>query len=454
MAEELIVCNAISMDWLSIAAEEISMTQNPSSDTQVYHSVDELLEGVEQMEKESGVCQQPIVSTEIPNPVSVEVEVHQPPKSIVESTKSGRGRGVRGRGGRGGRGRGSGRGVKRLPSVSATATISGEKRKKRSVSEKSSVETETIDSITRVSEVSEIDTSLDHTTQDEEDDHDVQLVDQMLEHGLYETVNSDQDHKKKTIVEQLKTQFVFTQSNVLNLTRAVNHLAFSSVMTEKNQKYLVGMKNSLQKLTGKISDCFDQQIECVGQIEELLTSSIYKVNPTVLHKPFDPNVENLTSRVIENAMKRKREGEMIDLCHSSRENFRKYLKPTILRNGKNWKTDGAKIFNPAQFYEVWESLYETYSLIVRDEELYSLLNFPFFENYKDFEDWLRKKKEEDKVFYDAVLKVLAKLAKGRHQAYDDYVNKKITDDVCEDLLKIKKSNILSVLHSCFEALKF
>ena len=439
MAEELIVCNATSMDWLSIAAEEI---QNPSSDTQVYHSVDELLEGVEQMEKESAVCQQSI----IPNPVSVEVEVHQPPKSIVESSKRGRGRGVRGRGGRGGRGRGSGRGVKRLPSVSATAataTISGEKRKKRSVSEKSSVETETIDSITRVSEVSEIDTSVDHTIQEEDDD--VQLVDQMLEHGLNKTVNSDQDHKKKTIVEQLKTQFVFTQSNVLNLTHAVNHLAFSSVMTEKNQKYLVGMKNSLQKLTGKISDCFDQQIECVEQIEELLTSSIYKVNPTVLHKPFDPNVENLTSRVIENAMKRKREGEMMDLCHSSRENFRKYLKPTILRNGKNWKADGAKIFNPAQFYEVWESLYETYSLIVRDEELYSLLNFPFFENYKDFEDWLRKKKEEDKTFYDAVLKVLAKLAKGRHQAYDDYVNKKITDDVCEDLLKIKKSNILSVL---------
>ena len=443
MAEELIVCNATSMDWLSIAAEEI---QNPSSDTQVYHSVDELLEGVEQMEKESAVCQQSIVPTEIPNPVSVEVEVHQPPKSIVESSKRGRGRGVRGRGGRGGRGRGSGRGVKRLPSVSATAataTISGEKRKKRSVSEKSSVQTETIDSITRVSEVSEIDTSLDHTIQDEDDD--VQLVDQMLEHGLNKTANSDQDHKKKTIVEQLKIQFVFTQSNVLNLTHAVNHLAFSSVMTEKNQKYLVGMKNSLQKLTGKISDCFDQQIECVEQIEELLTSSIYKVNPTVLHKSFDPNVENLTSRVIENAMKRKREGEMMDLCHSSRENFRKYLKPTILRNGKNWKTDGAKIFNPTQFYEVWESLYETYSLIVRDEELYSLLNFPFFENYKDFEDWLRKKKEEDKVFYDAVLKVLAKLAKGRHQAYDDYVNKKITDDVCEDLLKIKKSNILSVL---------
>ena len=116
MAEELIVCNASSMDWLSIAAEEISMTQNPSSDTQVYHSVDELLEGVEQMEKESGVCQQPTVPTEIPNPVSVEVEVHQPPKSIVESTKRGRGRGVRGRGGRGGRGRGTGRGVKRLPS--------------------------------------------------------------------------------------------------------------------------------------------------------------------------------------------------------------------------------------------------------------------------------------------------------------------------------------------------
>ena len=250
MADELIVCNASSMDWLSLAAEEISITQTPSSDTQVYQTVDELLEGVEQMEKESGVCQQPTLPTEIPNPVSVEVEVHQPPKSIVESTKRGRGRGVRGRGGRGGRGRGTGRGVKRLPSVSATAataTISGEKRKKRSVSEKSSVETETIDSITRVSEVSEIDTSLDHTIQ-EEDDDDVQLVDQMLEHGLNKTVNFDQDHKKKTIVEQLKTQFVFTQSNVLNLTHAVNHLAFSSVMTEKNQKYLVGMKKFITKI--------------------------------------------------------------------------------------------------------------------------------------------------------------------------------------------------------------
>ena len=434
MADELIVCNASSMDWLSLAAEEIFITQTPSSATQVYQTVDELLEGVEQMEKESGVCQQPTLLTEISNPVSVEVEIHQSPKSTEKER------------GRGGRGRGIGRGVKRLPSVSATAAtaaISGEKRKKRSVSEKSSVETETIDSITRVSEVSEIDTSADHTTQEEDDD--VHLVDQMLEHGLNKTSNFDQDSKKNTIVEQLKTQFLFTQSNVLNLTHAVNHLTFSSVMTEKNQKYLVGMKNSLQKLTGKISHCFDQQIECVEQIEELLTSSIHKVNPTVLHKSFDPNVENLTSRVIENAMKRKREGEMMDLCHTSRENFRKYLKSTILRNGKNWKADGAKIFNPGQFYEVWESLYETYSLIVRDEELYSLVNFPFFENYKDFEDWLRKKKEEDKVFYDAVLKVLAKLAKSRHQAFDDYVNKKITDDVCENLLKIKKSHILNVL---------
>ena len=84
----------------------------------------------------------------------------------------------------------------------------------------------------------------------------------------------------------------------------INQMSFSSIPLEKNQWHLLYVKNELQKLMGEIAS-FSNQLITVRKIEDLLATSIFKVNPLVLKKPFDPNIDNLSSKIIENAMKRK-----------------------------------------------------------------------------------------------------------------------------------------------------
>ena len=62
--------------------------------------------------------------------------------------------------------------------------------------------------------------------------------------------------------------------------------------------------------------------------------------------------------------------------------------------------DGGRVYNPKHQLEVWTALFDSYSLIVQDESIYSITNFPFFDSFQNFEDWLRKKKIENKSYYD------------------------------------------------------
>ena len=201
----------------------------------------------------------------------------------------------------------------------------------------------------------------------------------------------------------------------------------------------------MRKLTGEIASSFSDQLIAVGKIEDLLATSIYKVNPLVLKKPFDANIDNLSSKVIENAMKRKRENEVSTLSDNSCANFRKYLKPTIVRNGK--RVEGGRVYNPKHQLEVWTALFDSYLLIAHDESIYSLTNLPFFDLFQNFEDWLRKKKIENKSYYDAVLQLLTKISKKRHQAYEKYMQNQMTADECDKILSLKKDHIITILPS-------
>ena len=281
-----------------------------------------------------------------------------------------------------------------------------------------------------------------------EEEEETQVVDQLLEAGL---TTSTSNKVKKTLVEQLRSQFSFSQSNVLRLMDCINQLSFSTISLEKNQWHLLQLKNELRKLTGEIASSFSDQLSAVGKIEDLLATSIYKVNPIVLKKPFDPNIDNLSSKVIENAMKRKRESEVSTLCDNSRANFRKYLKPTIVRNGK--RVEGGRVYNPKHQLEVWTALFDSYLLIARDESIYSLTNLPFFDSFQNFEDWLRKKKIENKSYYDAVLQLLTKISKMRHQAYEKYVQNQMTADECDKILSLKKEHIFTILPSLVKKIK-
>ena len=276
--------------------------------------------------------------------------------------------------------------------------------------------------------------------EEEEDTEETQTVDQLLEAGLNTTSNK----VKKTLVEQLRNQFSFSHSNVLRLVDCINQMSFSSIPLEKNQWHLLYVKNELKKLTCQIAS-FSDQLMTVRKIEDLLATSIYKVNPLILKKPFDPNIDNLSSKVIENAMKRKRENEVSTLSVDSRANFRKYLKPTILRNGK--RVEGGRVYNPKHQLEVWTALFDSYLLIAHDESIYSLTNLPFFDSFKNFEDWLRKKKIENKCYYDAVLQLLTKISKMRYQAYESYVQNQTTADECDKILRLKRDHIVTILPS-------
>ena len=277
--------------------------------------------------------------------------------------------------------------------------------------------------------------------QNEEDSEETNAVDQLLDAGS----NTSSTKVKKTFIEQLRNQFAFSQSNVFSLIECINRTSFSSIPLEKNQWHLLSLKNELKKLTGQIASTFSDQLMTVKKIEDLLATSIYKVNPLVLKKPFDPNIDNLSSKVIENAMKRKRENEVDVLSTDSRANFSKYLKPTIVRNGK--RVEGGRVFNPKHPLEVWTALYDSYLLIVRDESIFSVTNLPFFDTFNNFEDWLRKKKIENKCYYDGVLQLLTKISKMRHQAYESYVQNQLTADECDKILSLKKDHIMAILPS-------
>ena len=277
--------------------------------------------------------------------------------------------------------------------------------------------------------------------EDTEDREESQAVDQLLEGSS----DSTPTKVKKTLIEQLRNQFSFSESNVLRLIDCINQMSFSSIPLEKNQWHLLFLKNELKKLTGKIASSFSDQLSTVEKIEDLLAGSIYKVNPLVLKKPFDPSIDNLSSKVIENAMKRKRESEVDTLSVDSRLNFRKYLKPTIVRNGR--RIEGGRVYNPKQQLEVWSALFDSYSLIVQDEIIYSLTNLPFFNSFKDFEDWFRKKKIENKSYYEAVLQLLTKISKMRYQAYESFMKNQSTADECDKILQLKKDHIVTILPS-------
>ena len=144
-------------------------------------------------------------------------------------------------------------------------------------------------------------------------------------------------------------------------------------------------------------------------------------------------------------MKRKRENEVVALSVDSRTNFRKYLKPSIVRNGR--RVEGGRVYNPKQQLEVWTALFDSYLLIVQDETIYSLTNLPFFDSFQDFEDWFRKKKIENKCYYDAVLQLLTKISKMRYQAYESYMKNQSTADECDKILRLKKDHIVTILPS-------
>ena len=99
------------------------------------------------------------------------------------------------------------------------------------------------------------------------------------------------------------------------------------------------------------------------------------------------------------------------------------------------KADGAKVFNPNQTLKVFAAVYDAYSLIVRDELIYSCVNLPFFDNFKAFESWLQQKKAEERDYYNATLKLLTKISKMRFEAYDDYLKSKLSSNsfiICEN----------------------
>ena len=425
MEPELLVCTPSYADWLNEVGDP-----NSTSD---YNSIDELMEGVGSSSSSTNQLDLPEMMSpvvEIPNGqtdtvVQVEVEVHPPPPS---NNNRGRGKGSRGgRGrGRGGRGGNSRRSVRTPHSSDVTEVI------------QSSTDI-TIAQQDGANEVREVEERREEEVGEEEE---TQVVDQLLEAGLTTTSSNK---VKKTLIEQLRSQFSFSQSNVLRLVECINQMSFSFIPLEKNQWHLLQVKNELRKLTGEIASSFSDQLIAVGKIEDLLATSIYKVNPLVLKKPFDANIDNLSSKVIENAMKRKRENEVSTLSDNSRANFRKYLKPTIVRNGK--RVEGGRVYNPKHQLEVWTALFDSYLLIAHDESIYSLTNLPFFDLFQNFEDWLRKKKIENKSYYDAVLQLLTKISKMRHQAYEKYMQNQMTADECDKILSLKKDHIITILPS-------
>ena len=91
---------------------------------------------------------------------------------------------------------------------------------------------------------------------DEEDTEETQAVDQLLEAGS----NTASIKVKKTLIEQLRNQFSFSESNVLHLIECINQMSFSSIPLEKNQWHLLSLKNELKKLTGQIASSFSDQI--------------------------------------------------------------------------------------------------------------------------------------------------------------------------------------------------
>ena len=416
MESDLLVCTPSYVEWITEVGNENS--------TSNFNSIDDLLDGVGSSVGETVLPEMLPVenSTGSSDTIQVEVEVHPtPPPS---NSNRGRGKGSRGgrgkaRGGRGGNCRRS----TRTPQLDETEEV--------------------------IQSSSDISSSPQHVMaevrggerQNEEDSEETNAVDQLLDAGS----NTAPTKVKKTFIEQLRNQFAFSQSNVFSLLECINRTSFSSIPLEKNQWHLLSLKNELKKLTGQISSTFSDQLMTVKKIEDLLSTSIYKVNPLVLKKPFDPNIDNLSSKVIENAMKRKRENEVDVLSTDSRTNFSKYLKPTIVRNGK--RVEGGRVFNPKHPLEVWTALYDSYLLVVRDESIFSMTNLPFFDTFNNFEDWLRKKKIENKCYYDGVLQLLTKISKMRHQAYESYVQNQLTADECDKILSLKKDHIMAILPS-------
>ena len=348
MEPDLLVCTPSYVGWLNEVGNE-----NSTSD---FNSIAELMDGVGSSVDET-VLPEMMLSVEnttgSSDTIQVEVEVHP----IPPPTNSNRGRGKGSRGGRGkargGRG-GNCRRSTRTPQLDVTEEV---------IQSSSDISPPQQDEMTEVR---------GGERQDEEDNEETNAVDQLLDAGS-KTIPTK---VKKTFIEQLRNQFSFSQSNVLSLLECINRTSFSSIPLEKNQWHLLSVKNELKKLTGQIASSFSDQLSTVKKIEDLLATSIYKVNPLVLKKPFDPNIDNLSSKVIENAMKRKRENEVDVLSFESRANFRKYLKPTIVRNGK--RVEGGRVFNPKHPLEVWTALYDSYLLIVRDESIFSVTNLPFF----------------------------------------------------------------------------
>ena len=424
MESELLVCSSSYAEW-------IEQVENDKS-TSEFNSIDELMEGVGSSVNhldlpvifQSDVVPNSILQTDS-SQIQVEVEVHSPPPPPSSSNRG------RGKGSRGGRGKGRGGGGR------------GTNCRRSSRPPPHSVVTEVVQTSHDVTPsqpvLQEVEERRDG--EDTEDREESQAVDQLLEGSS----DSTPTKVKKTLIEQLRNQFSFSESNVLRLIDCINQMSFSSIPLEKNQWHLLFLKNELKKLTGKIASSFSDQLSTVEKIEDLLAGSIYKVNPLVLKKPFDPSIDNLSSKVIENAMKRKRESEVDTLSVDSRLNFRKYLKPTIVRNGR--RIEGGRVYNPKQQLEVWSALFDSYSLIVQDEIIYSLTNLPFFNSFKDFEDWFRKKKIENKSYYEAVLQLLTKISKMRYQAYESFMKNQSTADECDKILQLKKDHIVTILPS-------
>ena len=279
MEPDLLVCTPSYVEWLNEVGNE-----NSTSD---FNSIAELMDGVGSSADEMVLPEMMMSVVENTNgssdTVQVEVEVHPtPPPS---NNNRGRGKGSRGgrgkaRGGRGGNCRRSAR----TPQLDVTEVIQSS----------TNILPSQQDGLTEVRRERQ-------DKDDVEDTEETHAVDQLLEAGS----NTVPNKVKKTLVDQLRNQFSFSQSNVLGLLECINRTSFSTIPLEKNQWHLLSVRNELKKLTGQIASSFSDQLMTVKKIEDLLATSIYKVNPLVLKKPFDPNIDNLSSKVIENAMKRK-----------------------------------------------------------------------------------------------------------------------------------------------------
>ena len=413
--DKLFVVDSGFMDFFSVESSSLENGDDVEVPTKQYTNVEALLNDVSN--DETSVQQESIHP--IIEQTEVVVDVHPEP-----TRGRGRGRGTSGRGR--GRGRGTsgrGKGVYRSQSVPS-------KKGKNNNS-------------LNPDEIVSIPLEKEEVGKGQDLECNPHIIDQMLEESLKN--NLENNRVKMSVLDQLKMQLHTCQSNSLQCLTAINQFAFSSVSLEKNQIYLNKMKNDLCKLTGEIASAFSDQFSSLEKMEDILASSIYKVNPNVFKRSFDPDVEKLSSRVIENGQKRKRENYLHDLCLESRQKFSRYLSPTIMKNGKIVKSDLARINNPSETFEVWNALYDCYGVLMRDEELFSLINFPFHSSHLDFQNWFKAKKREDLEYYEAAIRFLSTLVKKRYEAYKDFQNGKITDDVCEKLLKLDKCQIVSTL---------